>query len=71
VIAYQQALKESHNKKNQRILQNLTQIWILRNLLNWYCTFNVTHTNHGIANAFNGLIISNKIHVTTFDVGDA
>jgi hypothetical protein len=52
------SMKATTNKqKCQRKLHDLTQIWVFKNSLNWYCTFNFTHTNHGIANAFNGLMI--------------
>jgi hypothetical protein len=33
-------------KKSQRRLHDLNQIWVLKNSLNWYFTFNFTHTNY-------------------------
>jgi hypothetical protein len=55
--------RKAITKKVKKKLHNLTQIWVFKNSLNQYCTFNVTHTNHGIVNAFNGLMISRKNHV--------
>ncbi len=66
--------KKAATKKYKNRLQNLTQIWVLKNSLNWYCSFNVTHTKQGIATVFNGLMISRKNScniTTTFDVKDA